>query len=260
VGCGKGNEGIESILEAMMQENIYSLIIIIFMVEIREFAIASVLAYKPLLKKRIGTFPTKIFRLAYLKSAKRSRETEMILNKIEVHLSQIFEILDSPSYKEMLQEYARKATEKIKERYSIIKTIKISEEEFKDFEDKLKKIAKMIVKTDEIYPLSYYLSQVLEYYPEMVRVDYYLLKKMKKEKYLSLVEEGFEKFPEKIIFFQAPIIALYLAFGGYRRMNLMQLSRLTGIFHTFIHLSSPAEGGIVELGKEVEKIPAFVKR
>lgn len=230
------------------------------MVEIREFAIASVLAYKPLLKERIGTFSTKIFRLAYIKSAKRSRETEMILNKMEVHLSKIFEILNSPSYKEMLREYAKETMEKIRKRYITMGTIEISKEEFQDFEDKLRKIEKMIIKTDEIYPLSYYLSKVLKQYPEMIRTDYYLLKKMKKEKYLSLVEEGFEKFPEKIIFFQAPIIALYLVFGGYRRLNLMQLSRLTSIFHTFIHLFSPGEGGMVKLGKEVEKIPALIKR
>ncbi len=230
------------------------------MMKIQEFAVASLLAYKPLLKEKMGGYPTEIFRLAYIKAAKRSKETEMALNKIEVYLSRIFEILNSPDYKEMLREYAEKTMEKIRKTHTSIRTVEVSEKEFQDFEDKLRKIEKMIRRTDEIYPLSYYLSQVLEHYPEMIRTDYYLLKKMKKEKYLSLVEVGFEKFPEKIIIFQAPIIALYLAFGGYRRMNLMQLSRLTGIFHTFIHLFSPGKGGIVELGREVEKIPVLVKR
>jgi len=65
--------------------------------------------------------------------------------------------------------------EKIRRVYPMIKTVKISEKEFQDFEDKLRKIEKMIRKTDEIYPLSYYLSQVLEHYPEMIKADYYLL-------------------------------------------------------------------------------------
>jgi len=230
------------------------------MMEVREFAVTSLLAYRPLLKERMRDYPTGIFRLAYMKAAKRSKETEMVLNKIEVYLSTVFEILESPDYKGLLRKYAEKTMEKIRRVYPMIKTVKISEKEFQDFEDKLRKIEKMIRKMDEIYPLSYYLSQVLEHYPEMIKADYYLLKKMKKEKYFSLVEEGFEKFPEKIIIFQAPRIALYLALGGYRRMNLMQLSRLTGIFHTFIRIFSPGKGGIVELGRGVEKIPVLVKR
>ncbi len=236
------------------------LFLTIFMMKVQEVAIASILAYRPLLKEKMGEYPTEIFRLGYMKSARRSKETEMALNKIEVHLSRIFEILNSPDYRGMLREYAEETMEKMRKNYTAIKAVEISEREFRDFEEKLKKIEGMIRRTDDIYPLSYYLASVLEEYPKMIRMDYELLRKMKKEKYLSLAEEGFEKFPEKIIIFEAPIIALYLAFRGYRRMNLMQLSRLTGIFHTFIHLFSPGRGGVVELKEYAERIPVMVGR
>ena len=78
---------------------------------------------------------------------------------------------------------------------------------------------------------------------------------------MKIVEEGFERFPEKVIIFQAPLLALYFVFGGHRRMNLLQLSRLTGIFHRFIHTAILLEKkGVISLGKEFRKIPVFSER
>ena len=93
-----------------------------------------------------------------------------------------------------------------------------------------------------------------------MRIDYELLKEKKEKEYLSFLEMGFKKFPEKAIVFHAPILALYFVLGGYERMNILQLFRLTGIFHKFVHLLLSPRGGLVKLGKEIEKITVLSKR
>ncbi len=223
--------------------------------------IFSVFVYEPLIKEKIEKYPyIKSFKLAYIMSSKRSPERERVINKIEMFMEKIFEILNSSSYQNCLIEYSQEMIIKLRKMYDQIKNLKISEKRIEEFEEKLKKIEKNVKCLDEIYPLSFYLSTTLKFYPKMVKIDYEFFKKAEKEKYLALMEKEFEKFPEKIIIFHAPIIALYFVLGGYKRMNLLQLSRLTGIFHKFIHILSPEKRGLIKLGKDFRKIPIFAKR
>ena len=231
------------------------------MKRIQQFAISSIIDYKPLIKERMEIYSKKrLFRHTYLQISKRTPERITILNDMDIYLKNILEILKSPNYKKLLLEYAE---EDIKKRKVILKNVKISESELKDFKEKLNKIISLIKRIPDIYPLSVYLSFILKLYPKMIEIDYQLFEKLKRKDYLSLVEDSFERFPEKIILFHAPLIALYIAFGGYERMNLLQLTRLTKIFHMFANLLVPLEEksfAVIEAGKEIEKIPVLAKR
>jgi len=230
------------------------------MAYLQQFAISSIALYRFLIKEKISRYPGKFFTRAFLKSTKRISERELLLSKTGIFISEILKILDSPDYEVKLKEYAKEILEKIKTNYENAKTLKISARELKDFEEKLEKIRKEIRNIDEIYPLSVYLDLILEKYCEFLKIDYEMLNKLEKKTYLSLVEEGFKRYPEKIFFFNAPLIALYLVFGGYRRINLLQFARLANIFHSIANILSLGKFGIVKLEKEVEKIPVFVKR
>ena len=229
------------------------------MVYTEQFAI-SIALYRPLIKEKISRYPGKFFTRAFLRSTKRLPERELLLSKTGIFISEILKILDSPDYEEKLREYARETLEKIKNRYENVRTLKVSARELKDFEEKLEKIRNEIRNIDEIYPLSIYLDLILEKYCEFLKMDFEMLKKLEKKTYLSLVEEGFKRYPEKIFFFNAPLIALYLVFGGYRRINLLQFARLASIFQSIANILSLGRLGIVKLEKEAEKIPVFVKR
>ena len=229
--------------------------------KIQSFAYTSLLAYDHL-RSKVEKFPdVKSFRLAYISSSRRFPERERMISEIEKLLERIFEVLNSSFYPESLAEYSVEMKRKFTKDYPRIKRIRISDKKLQEFENKLKVIEKELRKINELYPLSLYISKVLEIYPEMVRMDYKLMKEMKRKEYLELAKIGFEIFPEKVIIFHAPVIALYFVFDGYRRMNLLQLSRLTGIFHKFIHMAMlPEKKGVVKLGEEFKKLPAFVKR
>ncbi len=229
---------------------------------VKSYGATSIVAYRYLLKHRIDKYSkSKLFRLGYTASTKRTQERDLIVNEMELYLQWLFRILNSPDYDKQTREYARKKAEEFKRELEKTKDLKISAKELNDFKEKLEKIREIIRKTDEIYPLSIYLDSILKIYPEIIKLDQKLLENLEEEKYLELVEEGFEKFPEKTIVFQAPIIALYLAFGGYERMNTIQIARLTAIFHHAVRiLTTISYEGIIELGDSIRKIPTLARR
>jgi len=221
----------------------------------------AILSYRPLLKKRLEKISQEgIFRRLYYCHSKRSFETMLILNLIELRISRLLKILASTNYLDLMIEENRKLSEKVKRNYYKLKKLKIEEKEFREFKEKLEKINDVLKRMKELQPLSEYLSFVLDLYPELIKLDHKMIKELKKEEYLNLLEKSLV-FPEKLMLFEAPIIALYLVFGGYKRLTLMQLARLTSSYHKIYHLLNPFTAGIAKLGKrDVIKLAMLAER